>query len=286
VEIDSGVGPTDQVVRRHLEKAVVPLVVIDDDHVIGLGTGTLISSTGVVLLAKHVVLDARARDREHNLYALVRTGETHTGQPELEIGGLLPVVQVWLDETFDVGYGLLQQMQDPAGKLLEHAHMPLNLRLPEVGQRVIAFGYQGLVGTITDGQCDYRDELYSSDDVVTEVFNERRDSVLLNFPSFHVEGDFKPGMSGGPIFLDGAVGIPAIVCSGSEAGYASGAMVWPSMAIPVNWGDVATFPDMLTFAAQGFIAAEGLERVEIEHVGDNRSTVTFLQGRDKPPTST
>ena len=272
MQIEDGVGPLDGAVRDFFERVVVPLVIVEGDEIEGIGTGTLISSSGVLLLAKHVA--QHAKDRGATLQALIRTGEPHDEDPTRENGGLLPLVDIWAAGNQDVAFGLLVQRQNIATRqMVELLHTGLNLLVPKPGDRVLALGYQGSHGSISGQEADYHDELFSSTGIVTDVFREKRDAVMLTFPSFLVDGDFRPGMSGGPIFFDGALGVSAVICSGSDAGYATGALVWPAMGIPVIWGDVE-FPDMLTFARQDFIAvAGGLDGISVEHLNSGETRV-------------
>ena len=100
VEIEGGVGPLNDDARDFFEKVVIPLVIFEDDEIEGIGTATLISPSGVLLLAKHVV--EHAEERGVPLYALIRTGEPHDDDPSLEIGGLLPLVDTSVADDQDV----------------------------------------------------------------------------------------------------------------------------------------------------------------------------------------
>jgi hypothetical protein len=287
MEINSGVGPVGPDLRRFMERYIVPLIVIEGDEMIGIGTGTVIGSSGVVLTARHVVEEAHSRGadrvnadgviyRDYNLSALIRTGEDHPDGGDLEVGGLMPVVDIWSVGGLDVAFLRLQGVVNVhTGEPFTHHVTGLQLAAPTEGQRMVAFGYQGVRGSIKGNEVDYEDKLFSSDGIVTEVFRDKRDTVMLNFPSFHVEADFRPGMSGGPIFFDGHRGVSGIVCTGADAGYASGAMVWPGMGIPVKWDDLS-FPDMLTFAQLDYIAvSSGLDRVQVIHDENGDRQILF-----------
>ncbi len=82
-------------------------------------------------------------------------------------------------------------------------------------------------------------------------------------------------MSGGPIFFDGMRGVAGIICTGLDPGYATGAMIWPAMGIPVKYGE-AVFESMLTFAQQGYVEVlDGLEHVSVATEAEGTAQVRF-----------
>ena len=106
---------------------------------------------------------------------------------------------------------------------------------PRIGEWVGAFGHieghcqimsrnPGVGGTIefgSGGQANFG--------VVQNVYEERRDRVMLPCPCFEVGADFGPGMSGGPVFNEQGE-ICGIVSSAVEGTHTSYALtLWPSL---------------------------------------------------------
>jgi hypothetical protein len=75
---------------------------------------------------------------------------------------------------------------------------------------------------------------------VTQVFEERRDSGLLDFPCFEIDGRIAGGMSGGPVFNErgSLCGINCSSLQGADAdlSYTSWiASLWPALGTPVEF---------------------------------------------------
>ncbi|MDB5178423.1 MAG: hypothetical protein JWN01_366 [Patescibacteria group bacterium] len=268
MNIDPGFNSVPRPMRPLLEKVVVPLVVIHDKKLIGVGTGTIVSGLGILLTAKHVVRAAAVYNGElpqdpeaisagTELYAMYRSHE-YPEDPNSMFGGLTRIVKIWSAIELDIAYCLLQPMVEKAtGKHYEWPHVSIYFSKPKIGQRCLAFGYPLSAGTVDDDGRGgaYEDDLVGSDGIIEDVFPEKRDSVMLKFPSFHVATEkYQGGMSGGPIFVDGFVGVAGIVSSGLDEGLGGGAMVWPSLGIEMDlWPPRKT--TVVEAAMKGFIPA-------------------------------
>jgi len=230
-------------------KCIVPLFVIRDNELKCIGSGTLISSSGIIITARHVLQYAhdlgtpRAKDgrryMDFDLYALVRTFESNPYVEGAELGGLVGARQLWMNDKLDIGYCILDTIVDTnTGKEIVYSHIPLNLKPPELNRRCIAFGFPGhdtQGGKSLDGMSyDYEEALYSADGMITEVYKDGRERGLYSFPCFTVNGQFEAGMSGGPIFTDGEIGITGIVSGGMDPAYSQGSIIWPSLGIKTN----------------------------------------------------
>ena len=79
----------------------------------------------------------------------------------------------------------------------------------------------------------------------------------MQYPSFAMEGDFEPGMSGGPILndLDQVCG----VVSRSGGGMAYGSILWPALSIKLE------NEYLLDFAKAGKIRAKNYHCVQLHH---------------------
>jgi|GEM_PF-5489173 len=234
---------------REYRKCIVPLFVIRNNELKCIGSGTLVSSWGAIITARHVLQYAhdlgtpRAKDgrryMDFDLYALVRTFEANPYIENTELGGLIGVRQLWMNDKLDIGYCALDTIVDTnTGKNIIHPHIPLNLKPPELNQRCIAFGFPGHEaqgGKSLDGMSyDYEEALYSADGVIANVYKDGRERGLYSFPCFTVEGQYEAGMSGGPIFTEGEIGITGIVSGGMDPTYSQGSIIWPSLGIKTN----------------------------------------------------
>ena len=95
-----------------------------------------------------------------------------------------------------------------AGEPIESqfASAVIELRPPEIGENTLAWGYPHQ--EVTES-LNFVSELRASHGIVEAVHHERRDSILVTFPSFMVSGRYEPGMSGGPVYGEkgGVIGV-------------------------------------------------------------------------------
>src|SRR5208282_4378466 len=111
----------------------------------------------------------------------------------------------------------------------------MNILPPTKGEKIAAFGYASTSVVAEIGnQVTFQLNPSTSMGVVTEAFPEKRDSCLLSFPSYEVQGHFIGGMSGGPIF-NKAGELCGLVCSGyDDAPVAYGVVLWPMVGIRID----------------------------------------------------
>jgi hypothetical protein len=131
----------------------------------------------------------------------------------------------------------LAKAQPPLGPLR------MNILPPTKGEKIAAFGYASTsVVAETGQQVTFQLNPCTSMGAVTEAFPEKRDSCLLSFPSYEVQGHFIGGMSGGPIFNE-AGELCGLICSGyddasmayaDETPVAYGVVLWPMVGIRID----------------------------------------------------
>jgi hypothetical protein len=116
---------------------------------------------------------------------------------------------------------------------------------------------------------------------VTEIYPDRRDSVMLNFPSFQTNARFEPGMSGGPIFseLGELVGIvcTGLASDGSVEPVSTATSLWPLMGLGL-WIKLEGDPEDMEYsvrdlADRGIVHTKNLDRVSVTRNGDQVSTI-------------
>jgi hypothetical protein len=112
----------------------------------------------------------------------------------------------------------------------------INVAPPSVGSNVTAYGFAR--SKIEVDQADPVTFVCSNayrivQGKVSQVFFPRRDRGMLAFPCFEIEGDFEPGMSGGPIFNDQNQ-VCGVVSSGGIPGVCYGAVLWPLLEVEID----------------------------------------------------
>lgn len=153
--------------------------------------------------------------------------------------------------------------------------LAINLNPPEIGDRIVAFGYPNSRVKPYDRSIKINLEPRTSVGEVVEVHQNGRDR-MLPFPVFRTNARFDPGMSGGAVFNNSG-GFCSIVCSNmppmdpADEHVSYVALLWPSMATLIQV-DLAnhTFEDRfpaLFLAEHSYIEAKGWQRVMITSSG-------------------
>jgi hypothetical protein len=138
---------------------------------------------------------------------------------------------------------LADQMQyDMKSKFLEWQVLP-----PPVGAEVMAIGFPGL-GVVSNGGTELKiDAPFNVHRAtVTEVFDEKRDAGMLNFPCFAVDQEWGHGFSGGPVtFEDRLCGIVSAGSGFDERSFV--ASLWPLtlMTFDNEFGQKTQFGQLL-----------------------------------------
>ena len=283
-ELFSSFGSTDFLMKQ----SILPVVsLVEGENVIRcIGTAFVISCTGYIITACHVLLDPH--DRKYG--KVVRRGNAIRFLDGLRMGVLIPISpilgykgglffpfeQCWYwgkwenspllheDERFDILTDIaickIPLMPDGTG------HQPLNLSLNRFlrGEKAFAFGYAEIDDIFferKDGGLivpDVNQELYVSVGKVMDVFpdNHQLKNVPTPGPCFDFQARVPGKMSGGPILGgDGAVVRGVISRSFSGEKHAYGAMFGPVMHLPL--GADMTLRQMMTSGNEGIAEIEG-----------------------------
>ncbi|MBI4685821.1 MAG: trypsin-like peptidase domain-containing protein [Nitrospirae bacterium] len=232
-----------------LQECIFPLVAIVADAVYPVGSAFAIHPDGLLMTSAHVLeyaesfaeLRRRADGtsyRHYELHALYVSAKLAT--PPFLFGGQMPVDRIWAVKEHDIALALARLPQNvETGQKFRFRIVRLRPCPPKVGDPILAVGYHMMEASrIVDGKVDYKQETATSTAEVTEVFDVTRDRCLANFPCFHVNARFDPGMSGGPIFdSQGTVcGVVSRGMSPDEKGeYLSlGASIWPALGMKLD----------------------------------------------------
>jgi len=285
-----------------IQQSVMTLITIADGQIIPVGTGFTISVDGLMMTAVHVIEQAvkkmvskrydDGRIENHlEFYALYLTDKRHGQNNDFVLGGLLPIHKVWFLRPLDVGFCFIRRPIID-GEPLRFPVCRLSPGLPKVGENILGFGYYGMEGGIQgetqDGQIlvDYRQETAFTGGKIVEVFQQKRDSSMLNFPCFRTDARFEHGMSGGPIMNEKGY-VCGVICSslpsvGENPEYISyGSLIWPIMGTSIEVAQhEGAKPEMMLLydlIQKGYIFSdETIANIKVDLQPDGQRKVSIL----------
>ncbi|MGZ9712999.1 S1 family peptidase [Glaciimonas sp. GNP009] len=214
-----------------LRKAVVPVFHrYPDGRIEGMGTAFHVDGWGGFLTADHVIAAIRGSDLTPRLSASINImKEPHAvlllgigliyGQLTIPTWALAPITGFLTavyekedplefikgNKSFQIATDIsfMQALLSPDGNPPHSLPVRLNGWQPTIGENVLAVGYSGLKpnNEVDDNELRalVEDEMYGAYGRITKVFPIGRESSNLT-PGFEVEADWRPGMSGGPVF--------------------------------------------------------------------------------------
>lgn len=261
-QVMAAVGPTDFLLRQ----SILPVVSWHDgdDHIRCIGTGSLVSCSGYVITAAHVLMAPVEEG-----YGIARNGDGLTIDDNFQFGVFIPFVDVsgqpgiryfpfesywvwgqWRRSPLVHEPDRFEYFTDLAiCKIAEQpnevVHQPLNMSLNpfSIGEAAYSIGYAEMSDipiTYNDGKmriAKHSADLFVSVGEVTEIFpqNHLEKAVLAPGPCFTFKAKIPGKMSGAPVFGGGGAIIRGIVSrSWSGERDATGAMLEPAMHLPLN----------------------------------------------------
>ena len=283
-ELFTSFGSTDFLMKQ----SILPVVVwVEGESFIRcIGTAFVISCTGYLITACHVLLDPQ--DRKYG--KVVRGDNAIRFMDGMRMGVLIPInpaygytgnrfvpfEQSWYwgewkdsplpheDETFDILTDIaickIPLMSDGTG------YQPLNLSLNRFvkGEKAFAFGYAEMNDICVEKEAgrlmapDFEQNLYVSVGEVMDVFpnNHQQKDVPTPGPCFDFRAKVPGKMSGGPILGgDGAVVRGVISRSFSGEKHAYGAMLGSVMQLPL--AEDKTLRGMMDSGNEGITKIQG-----------------------------
>ena len=172
----------------------------------------------------------------------------------------------WGARFTDIAFLALTPANDLAKRYTWASKLKLNLLPPELGERVVGFGYAASAVEIVEiGQIRLALNPSTTGGIVTAVFPEYRDRGMLKFPCFEINTHFVGGMRGGPLFNEAGELCGLICASRDGEPIAYGATLWPAMGTVITHqgpGMVCKGPyPVFEMAQVGILAASGWERI-------------------------
>ena len=271
-----------------LKQSIVPVVAwMEGDSVIRcIGTATIISCSGLVMTACHVLLDPV----ERKYGKVVRQGDALLFGPELNMGVFIPHSPAsgmrgfrffpfvrcrywgeWKESPLIHEHNQFQYLTDIAiCKVPEMprgiAHQPLNLSLNafKPGETAYAIGYALMDDIPIEGKGDgilirnFTQDIYVSVGDVMTVFpeNHLQKNVPAPGPCFDFNARIPGKMSGGPIFgAQGSVIRGVVSRSFSGENHAFGSMLGPMMHLPM--GENGTLKSLMQAGTEGIAQVQG-----------------------------
>ncbi len=148
---------------------------------------------------------------------------------------------------------------------------------PVVGTKVVATGFaESTAEPIHNEAWEWRERPIVSIGRITEIHNEKRDNVLMPYPSFSTDNFVKAGMSGGPVFgMDGK--LLGIVSSSNEDEadpYSVSSLAWTALGLPLSPLNLSGEPRSFLF--------DLAVRLEIRCSGLGRLYPSYGQGPQGP----
>lgn len=281
----NGFGPTDFFLRQ----SILPVVIVGPDLVRCIGTAFVLSCTGYVMTAYHVLADPMEREPTK-----FRRAGGRVTFPDLTMGVVIPLNPIhgvnvvrffpfeqawfwgeWRDSPLlheparfhpivDIAICKIPQM---SGGM---AHQPVNIsRFPFVqGETAFAIGYaemQDIPARVTDGGISIArfapDLIVSVGDVERVIPNNHIERVAPTpGPCFDYAARIPGKMSGAPIWGgEGAVVRGVVSRSLSGERHATGAMLSPILDFPL--GDSGTLRSLMASGNEGIPQIQGPDRL-------------------------
>jgi len=164
----------------------------------------MIGADGLMMTAAHVIhaavekggrrLSPDGSFYDHQeLYVLYMTSERH-GPENNYVGGLWPVHQASLSGEHDVALCWLQRvLRDD--KPIVFPVVRLSPGIPQVGQKILGFGYHSMnagvrIETHDSLVIQYSQKTAFTKGQIAEVHRVRRDGAMLRFPCFRTDARF------------------------------------------------------------------------------------------------
>ncbi len=260
--------PFDGELGGPLQEAIFPVVAVVNGMMHPVGTAFAIHPNGLLITAAHVIEHAASfgnPDYElHVLYvsAARRVNAQKNNEAPPIFGGLLPIVIASTSQAHDIALCSCSPPRNiETGQPLELRVMNLQALPPKVGEHISAIGYHSMTATPIKDSILYDQKTAISTATVIEKFDLSRDKSAANYPCFHVDARFDPGMSGGPIMGENG-SVCGIVSRGMFHDLSLGASIWPAFGLKAHLQSET--PTLYELAKRGDINVFSLDALVVD----------------------
>lgn len=241
----------------NLRYAVVPILKTNGENAVeSLGTGFFVSSNGLFVTAKHVLMDVVGKD----------------GLPKaaLFVEQFLPgdkclhrnIFRFFAHNIADLAIGMLNPMRDRnTNGLLVNSILSLTHDVPYVGDPIITFAYPHTEVVESGGQNSVYVNPAEYVGGIVETFPNGRDRVMLPSPCYRTNMKIPHGASGGPVFdkKGNVFGVNSTGIDGTDDSFVSAIGPFFSMEI-----DSASVSGMAEGGRISMAALEKLGKILVE----------------------
>jgi trypsin-like peptidase len=178
--------------------AIFPIIRYDaQGYVHLLGTGFFITTNGLFVSARHVLMDTfDSKGRERFPIGIVQfLGKGENGDYIFR-----PILRCASHPIADVSVGVAAPMNKPDGTPLKNKILTLTTERVQVGERVTTFAYPRHANVIDDTGQKINTVPTWYDGEIEGHFPNGRDRVLLPGPCYQTSMVIHGGASGGPVF--------------------------------------------------------------------------------------
>lgn len=283
-----------------IHQSVLPIFAMSQKNMVPLGTGFLITSSGLIMTARHVVEDfvdrKEIRDTgepidNFGLYALYISNQMHPNNSPFagnNIGGPIPITKIYTDENLDIAIGWLQALHNvETGEPLSFPAVRLGFSVPVLDENILGIGYHSSEFSVpipSDGKkpAVYSRKFSTTTGHVAEVIESQG---FRKWPHFRSSARFEPGMSGGPVFLENG-SVTGVICSSmkgisGEDDYVSYVSeIWPSLTfcldVVLKDGEEPKMLTLLEMIQQDLINSDDTLN-KIEAINDESGKLTSIK---------
>jgi hypothetical protein len=224
-----------------------------------VGTATLICGH-LAITARHVLDDAVQKygANSSNNGSVIEDFELKLYQvlpgPEYRIWS---VVTAWPCQTDIALLHLRLDQTTSPGESVAWRQPRLRALPPQVGEKVIAFGYRNSQIKVIRGKdgthhIELNDCPTTSIGTVRHIYASGRDSVMLPFPCYEIEARLDAGMSGGMV-IDEAGSLCGLICTGLQHNEADAppisyvASLWPMLNTVISADRQGSYPKGISY---------------------------------------
>jgi S1-C subfamily serine protease len=191
-------------------KAIVPLLRHEEDGLSVVGTAFYISHAGLLVTAKHCIVDQRGEVDPDKPASILHWSTEHENQFLHR-----PILRGWFSPVADVAVLVAAPMHNRDGHPLPVQSVSLSIERPPPGTDVAAYAYPDTKVTKEDEKTAVHVSPTLVEGVLLDYFPHGRDRAMIHWPVYETNMIIQSGCSGGPVFSEKGT-VFAVVTSSFE----------------------------------------------------------------------